>query len=736
MEKRVVSFNVGGMSCASCALSVETVLNSIDGIEFARVNLADSTVKVGFIAERVSVKQMEEGLKHAGFDLSLIDDADKLSSEHHQKVELKKLKQKLIASMVFSIPVIVLSMLVPAFAYSDVLIMLLSFPVVFVFGRGFFIRAFKRLMHFSANMDTLVALSTGMAFLFSAFNVLYPEYLLSRGFEAHIYFEAAAAIVSFVLLGKYLEMSAKNKTNTAIKKLIGLQPKHVHRINNDGSVVDVDVDKVLMGDVLLAKPGEKIAVDGRLIEGHSFVDESMINGEPISVEKLKGDLVFAGTINQSGSFSFLAEKVGEETMLAKIIQRVQEAQASKAPVQKLVDKIASVFVPLVLLISVLTFLFWMLFGGQEALYQALISALSVLVIACPCALGLATPTALMVGIGKGAEHHILIKDAESFEQAVKTTTIVLDKTGTITQGKPKVTAAWISDNGNSFLSVLYAIEQKSEHPLASAVLNYLPKLDGSIMLDNFTPVPGKGVIATSNEQVFFVGNKRLLEDHIIDFSEQVRHQMEHFESLAKTLVFFSTKTEVLAIFALSDFLKENAREALSELVKRGVDLLMLTGDNKKASELIAEQVGIREVHANLLPSEKADFIKGLQLKGKKVAMIGDGINDSQALAQADLSIAMGKGSDIAIDIAQITLTGQNLNGIGKAFRLSELTVRTIKQNLFWAFVYNLIGIPIAAGALYAVNGFLLNPMIASAAMALSSVSVVLNSLSLKRKSLT
>ncbi len=580
-------------------------------------------------------------------------------------------------------------------------------------------------------MDTLVALSTGIAFLFSLFNTFYPEFWHARGLHAHVYYEAAAVVIAFISLGKLLEEKAKLNTSSAIRKLIGMQPKTVIALV-DGVEKEIPIAFVKVGDVIVVKPGEKIPVDGVVTSGTSFVDESMISGEPIAVEKKFNDKVFAGTINQKGNFQFEALKVGGDTILAQIIKMVQQAQGSKAPVQKLVDKIAGIFVPVVIGISLVTFALWILVGGENAFTHALLTSITVLVIACPCALGLATPTAIMVGVGKGAENNILIKDAESLELAHNVNTIVLDKTGTITEGKPVVTdIKWFTDIP-AVKQLLYTIELKSEHPLAEAVVNKLKEETiATVQLDGFESVTGRGVKARVAAKTYFVGNRKLLIENNVRIHEQIIAQSDAFQLQAKTIVYFSDEHEVLALIAIADKLKPTSRAAIENLQQHGIDVFMLTGDNEQTAKAVAAAVGLKNFRSEFLPSDKADFIKSLQQQGKIVAMVGDGINDSHALAQADVSIAMGKGSDIAIDVAKMTLITSDLQFISKALNLSHKTVRGIRQNLFWAFIYNLVGIPLAAGILYPVNGFLLDPMIAGAAMALSSVSVVANSLRLK-----
>jgi Cu2+-exporting ATPase len=581
-------------------------------------------------------------------------------------------------------------------------------------------------------MDTLVALSTGIAFLFSVFNTFFPEFWHARGIHPHVYYEAAAVVIVFISLGKLLEERAKSKTSSAIKMLMGLQPKTV-RVLINGVEQELSIASVKVGDIILVRPGEKIPVDGIVTNGSSFVDESMISGEPIAVEKDAGKKVFAGTINQKGSFKFEAQKVGGDTILAHIIKMVQEAQGSKAPVQKLVDKIAGIFVPIVIGISILTFTIWMLVGGEDAFTHALLTSVTVLVIACPCALGLATPTAIMVGVGKGAENNILIKDAESLELAHKVNVIILDKTGTITEGKPMVTNLhWEDRASEKYRGVMYGMEIQSEHPLAQAVAIYLKDQGATqVPVTSFESITGRGVSAKYNNAPFFIGNRKLMEEKNSKVSKTISSLADEWQAEAKTVIYFSNHENVLAVVAIADKIKATSKAAVEALNKKGIEVYLLTGDNLHTAQAVAKQVGVNHFKGEVLPADKAAFVKQLQSEGKIVAMVGDGINDSHALAQADVSIAMGKGSDIAMDVAKMVLITSDLQSIPKALNLSTKTVRGIRQNLFWAFIYNVIGIPIAAGLLYPINGFLLDPMIAGAAMALSSVSVVSNSLRLR-----
>ncbi|BDF53947.1 MULTISPECIES: heavy metal translocating P-type ATPase [Butyricimonas] len=732
------TFQVLGMSCAVCALNVETTLGAQEGVYEAKVNFAGSTVLVDYDPQVITPVELQKAVEAAGYELVVENTEDTDQADRLQREEFLALKRKTIGAIVLAIPVFVIGMFFMHMPYGNWIMLAFTIPVMAFFGRDFFVHAYMQLKHGRANMDTLVAVSTGVAFLFSLFNTIWPEYWTSRGLEAHVYYEAAAVIIALILLGRLLEAKAKFSTSTAIKKLMGLQPKTVTKILADGSEEEVPIREVTVGDVLVVKPGEKIPVDGEVTEGSSFVDESMITGESIPVEKVKGQPVYAGTINEKGSFRFRADKVGGETVLANIIRMVQEAQGSKAPVQKLVDRIAGIFVPVVMGIAVITFIVWMLIGGDLAFTHALLTSITVLVIACPCALGLATPTAIMVGIGKGAEHNILIKDAESLELMYRVNAIVLDKTGTITEGKPVVTDIhWTPGSEDErYPSILLEIERRSEHPLADAVVQkFKEKVVNEISVSDFENQTGKGVTAKVGDKVYLVGNRALLEVSHVILDDDNEKLAVRWEGDGKTVVFFAGEGRVLALVAIADKIKESSRQAVTTLHEKGIDVYMLTGDNALTARAVADQVGIRHFKAEVMPGEKANFVEALQHEGKVVAMVGDGINDSQALAQADVSIAMGKGSDIAMDVAKVTLITSDLNVIPRAIALSHQTVRAIRQNLFWAFIYNIIGIPLAAGVLYGINGFLLNPMIAAAAMAFSSVSVVTNSLRIKWKKL-
>lgn len=730
------NFPVLEMSCAACASRVDKTLNRQPGVISASVNYATATATVEYIPEECSPESLKSAIQAAGYDLIIETEQNNpinKAEEAHLK-KYRKLKQRTLAAICLSLPISIISMCFIDIPYAPYLTWLLSTPVVFGLGRDFYINAWKQLKHGSANMDTLVANSTGIAYLFSLFNLFFPDFWLSRGIQPQIYFEASSMIIAFILLGRTLEERAKGNTSAALRKLMGLQPKTVTRVTSNGQLQEVAVNLVAPGDRLQVKPGEKIAVDGIVREGSSYVDESMLSGEPVAVKKQTGSKVYAGTINQKGSFIFTAERVGSETMLSQIIRMVQEAQGSKAPVQKTVDRIAAVFVPAILSIALLTFFLWFFLSPSEGFTHGLLAAVTVLIIACPCALGLATPTAIMVGIGKGAENGILIKDAECLEVAKKIDTVVLDKTGTLTEGKPVMTDLIWETESSKLTNLFFSLEKRSEHPLAEAVVSALK--GENLPLTDFESLTGTGICGKTENNTYYAGNLRLLNEHNITVSNRLAEAASRFTEEAKTVIWFANETEALAVAAITDQIKDTSKQAINTLKERGIEVYMLTGDSRKTAAVLAQKAGIPHFRAEVLPAQKADFIRELQQQGKHVAMVGDGINDSAALAQADLSIAMGKGSDIAIDVAKMTIISSDLRKIADAIHLSTLTVRTIRENLFWAFIYNLIGIPVAAGILYPVCGFLLNPMIAGAAMAMSSVSVVTNSLRLRKKKLS
>ena len=734
---RQENFPILGMSCAACAARVDKTLNKQPGVCQASVNYAAATALVEYNPAQTSPEALRHAVQEAGYDLIISHDehtADEVEEAHAKKY--KSLKQRTTWAILLAIPIAIIGMGFMDRSWAGWVTWALSTPVVFALGRSFFGNAWKQLKHGSANMDTLVASSTGVAYLFSVFNLLFPDFWLSRGITPHIYFESSSVIIAFILLGRLLEERAKGNTSQAIKKLMGLQPKTVTLIMND-EFKEVPINQVKPGDTILVKPGERIAVDGVVTEGSSYVDESMLSGEPVPVAKHKDAKVYAGTINQKGSFRFRAEKVGTDTLLAKIIHLVQDAQGSKAPVQKLVDKVAAVFVPVIMGIALLSFILWMVFAPSEGFSHGLLALVTVLIIACPCALGLATPTAIMVGIGKGAERGILIKDAESLEAARKVNAVVLDKTGTVTEGHPAVQhILWANEEARQSAPILLALEKRSEHPLAEAILlnEELRIKNEEVRVDEFESLTGQGVKGICQGVVYYAGNHRLMQGRHI--APALQEAASAWEAEAQTVVWFANETEALAAIAIADRIKSSSVDAIRALQAEGIEVHLLTGDNEKTAQAIARLVGLTHYRSGVLPQEKAAYVHQLQQAGKVVAMVGDGINDSAALAQADLSIAMGSGSDIAMDVAKMTLISSDLRKIPEALRLSRLTVRTIRQNLFWAFIYNVVGVPIAAGVLYPINGFLLNPMIGGAAMAFSSVSVVTNSLRLRRKKLS
>ena len=720
------------MSCAVCAGNVESTVQALSGVEKASVNFAAGTLTVTYNPSVITLEVMQAAVQAAGYDLIVEAEDPVAMQEEKARMHYKILRRNTIGAWTLSIPLALLGMVFMHVPLGNWIMMVLALAIMIFFGRSFYVNGVRHALKGKANMDTLVALSTSIAFLFSLFNTLCPGFWLGKGLEPHVYYEASGVIIAFVLLGKLMEERARNNTSSAIKGLMGLQPKTA-RLVTDGREEEVPISNLQVGNVVSVRPGEKIPVDGTLLQGSSSVDESMLSGEPIPVEKNAGDRVLAGTINQKGAFTMEATSVGGTTVLAQIVQMVQSAQGSKAPVQRIVDKISGIFVPVVVLLSFLTFVCWLVIGGESYFSYALLSAVSVLVIACPCALGLATPTALMVGMGKGAEQHILIKDAFALENLCKVDTVVLDKTGTLTEGVPVVTDSyWISDDNIRYLDVLYTAEQKSEHPLASAILCWLEESGAKVCeAENFESLTGRGVRIQVEGVTYWVGSQGLLDIFQAGIPEKVRKQIGQWQEDGQSVVFYGQETRLLAVLAISDRIKPTSAEAVKELKKQGIEVHLLTGDGVRTAERVAATLDIGYYKAEVMPNDKEEYIISLQQQGKKVAMVGDGINDSQALARADVSIAMGKGTDIAMDVAMVTLITSDLLLLPGAIRLSKQTVRLIYQNLFWAFIYNVIGIPLAAGVLFPINGLLLNPMLASAAMAFSSVSVVLNSLRLK-----
>ncbi len=725
---RKASYQVTGMSCASCAARVEKIISKQRGVSQANVNYASATVQIIFDESQCSFELLQKAVGDGGYglvDLNAGIDGAGRGSEH------SRLVRQTAGAAILSLAMMGIGMIWHGGVASGYAQWAMSSVVLFVFGRRFYANAWKQLLRRASNMDTLVAVGTGIAYLFSVFNLFFPDFWQSRGIVPHLYFETAGMIVAFILAGRLLESRAKHKTTAAIRKLAGMQPKTVTVITSDGEKT-IDIDKARPGDKIVVKPGERIAVDGVIIEGDSYVDESMLNGEPLPTAKRTGDNVYAGSVNQHGTFRFLASKTGTDTMLGQIIRMVQDAQGSKAPVQKLVDKVAGIFVPTVIIVSIAVWAAWWLFAGSEGFVRGLHAMMTTLVIACPCALGLATPTALIVGMGKGAESGILIKDATSLEIARKVDTIVLDKTGTVTVGSPSVSDVMWVEGGEAKQSFFAALERASGHPLAQAVAD---RLKGGEALHpySFESVTGMGVKGVFDGEEYIAGNFAMLQSEGVPVPVSLAETANLWIGEGKTLVWLAAAGEVSGLVAVTDKIKPSSASAVARLSDMGIEVHLLTGDNRQASEAIAAHAGIKHVHASMMPGDKAEFIRQQQRNRHIVAMAGDGINDSAALATADLSIAMGKGSDIAMETAMVTILSSDLEKIPEAIRLSQLTIRTIRQNLFWAFIYNLVALPVAAGVLYPIMGYMLDPMIGGAAMALSSVSVVANSLRLKRK---
>lgn len=724
---------VMGMTCAACANSVETLSSFQDGVIEASVNYASEQLHIKYLEGVASPASLRNTLKEIGYDLHIEEGKEeKEDIDAIRERKYKALRNNTIFAFVFAIPVFVISMFfhgkVP---HEKWISLVLTAPVLFWFGRRFFISAWKQAKHFKTNMDTLVAVSTGIAFFYSVLNTVAPQVMENAGYEAHVYFESASMIIAFIMIGKVLEERAKKQTGKAIKDLMGLTPDTV-TVMKDGKEVQKPLEEVLIGDHLLIKPGEKVPVDGTVLDGGSYVDESMITGEPMAVHKEKDALLYAGTVNQRGSLMMEATKVGKGTLLSRIIETVKQAQGSKAHAQTLADKISSIFVPTIMILALVTFLGWWIFGPADGLTKGIVYAITVLIIACPCALGLATPTALMVGIGMGAKEGILIKNADSLEKACHINDLILDKTGTITEGEPHVDEfLWLApeDQRETLSGVLYAMEKRSEHPLAQAVVEFLEPISSPPEPEHFDSITGQGIKAKVGTKEYYVGNKQLLDGQDIAIPEELSSWLAVRQERPYTLVFFAEDKTVVGCFAIADMVKSTAQTAIEKLHKAGIKVHMLTGDNEQTAKAVAEEVAIDSWRAHQSPDDKMAYAKALQEKGKLVAMAGDGINDSQALAQADVSIAMGQGTDIAMDVAQLTLIHGDLEKILHAVKLSKATLRTIKQNLFWAFFYNVIALPVAAG-LFA-QWITIDPMVAGAAMAFSSVSVVSNSLLLK-----
>lgn len=725
------------MTCASCASSLESWLRQKPGVRDVAVNYPNEAVTVSYDPEETNEKELDAAAREIGYGLVTgnIEDRETARVKVSQG-RLRELQKKLTVAVLFTLPVFAISMfLYGDWPYQNELMLLLSLPVLAWSGSEFFINAAKQVRYGKTNMDTLVALSTGVAFFFSAFNTLFPGFFQSRGVAAHVYFESAVVIITLILLGRYLEERAKRKTSGAIRQLMNLRPQTVTAVRNGEQVV-LPLSDVMVGDLILLRPGEKVPVDGKVKSGESHIDESAITGEYLPVRKTKGDGLYAGTVNQKGTLKMLARKVGSDTLLSRIIQTVQDAQASKPPVQHLVDRIAAVFVPTVMAAAVVAAMVWFFVAEEDALAHAFVILISVLIIACPCALGLATPTAIMVGIGSAAERGLLIKDAAVLERARKLGVVVFDKTGTLTEGRPEVTAFRCADTieQSLVLNVVRSLEEASEHPLAAAMVAFAKQKEASAMeVENFESHTGKGVNGLIRGQRYQIGKPEWFKDKGLMVDAEWLRLSDDWRDRARTVVMLGDDREVLAVFAIEDAIKPSAKATVEQLTKLGIRVELLSGDNQKTADAVARLAGIEKVKAGVLPSDKGHHIRELREKSIQVAMVGDGINDAEALAIADVGIAMGSGTDVAMESAGVTVMGSDPLKVPMVVALSRATIKTLRQNLFWAFVYNIVAIPIAAGVLYPFTGWLLSPMVAGGAMALSSVSVVLNSLYLKNR---
>ena len=737
MKEIKKTFDVKGMHCASCVRVIERSLSKVEGVHEANVNLATNKATVSY-NNNVSEHSLNAAVKKAGYEL-ISEEPKKMEHDHINMAEDTSLREKVIISipLVFISVVIMLSEIFLPLSYEvkeffHHLPPLFATYMLFVVGRPYLAGMWRFIKYKRADMDALVGIGTSVAFIYSFIITAFEESLMPYLNTEHTYYDVTIIVVGLITLGKYLEARAKSHTSDAIKKLVQLQAKTA-RVIRDGKEIDVPIEEVMVGDLIRVRPGEKIPVDGIITEGESSIDESMVTGESIPVDKTVGAQVIGATINKSGSFIMKATKVGSDTMLAQIINLVEEAQGSKAPIQRLADRVSEIFVPAVLVIAVLTFVGWASTGNYV---NGLVSMISVLIIACPCAMGLATPTAIMVGTGKGAEHGILIKDARSLEIANKVKTVVFDKTGTLTKGKPEVTDIKSLESrfkSQEILKLAASVEKGSEHSLAEAIISYADKHKiKTDAVSRFNAIVGYGVKGIIGKQQIFFGNQRLMEREKIEILKQVQDDMYRLENEGKTVMILSVNSKLVGLIAVADTLKDSAKAGVEALRKKGIEVIMITGDNQRTAQAIASKIGITRVLAEVLPDAKASEIKKLQRKGNIVAMVGDGINDAPALATADVGIAMGTGTDVAIEVADIILINKDLTTVGSAIELSRKTMQTIRMNLFWAFGYNIILIPVAMGALYPFYHVLLSPIFAGAAMAFSSVSVVSNSLLLKR----
>ena len=717
---------VSGMSCAACAARVEKQLGSLEGVHSAAVNLASERASVEYDSEKIKTSDLIKAVEAIGYKAERAEELSVDREKEQREKEIRRLRLELVISAILTAPLLFSMLLMITnidipFFHNEYFQLIVATPVQFIIGFRFYKNAYRALRSGSANMDVLIAMGTTAAYFYSIYNAFFAPH---EGMMKELYFESSAVIITLILFGKYLEAVAKGRTSEAIKKLMGLQAKTA-RVIRDGREEDIPIEEVVPGDVIVVRPGEKIPVDGRILEGDSAVDESMLTGESLPVEKTAGDHVVGATINRFGTFRLEATRVGKDTVLSQIIKMVEDAQGSKAPIQKIADRVSGVFVPVVLATALVTLLAWYLITGD--LTGGIVSAVSVLVIACPCALGLATPTAIMAGTGKGAENGILIKGGEHLEMTYRLNAVVLDKTGTITKGQPEVTDViplGSMDRGE-LLRMAAAAEKNSEHPLGEAIYEQGKKESGTVPeAEQFAAIPGKGVRAVVEGRQIYIGTRKLMQEAGID-TGSAENVIAGLEDDGKTAMLMAADGRLEAVIAVADTLKESSKDAIDELKKMGIEVYMITGDNKRTASAIAKQAGITNVLAEVLPEDKAEEVGKLKKQGMKVAMAGDGINDAPALVAADIGIAMGTGTDVAIEAADITLLRGDLMLIPAAIRLSKMTMRKIKQNLFWAFIYNIIGIPVAAFGL-------LNPMIAGGAMAFSSVSVVTNSLRLRR----
>ena len=741
VKAKKISAPVEGMTCASCVARVEKAISKVEGIKNVTVNFASEKASFEYNPKEVDLKEIEKIVEDAGYTINLTDinpegkkpDNTKNYEEQHSDYE-KRLKKDFIFALVLTIPIVIISMGISFVKFREIIplsidqfnkiLLVLTIPVIFIPGKRFFEIFWNNLKHFSADMNSLVAVGTGAAFLFSLIITLFPSLILKPGDQPHVYFDTAVVIITLILMGRWLESKAKSKANTAIKKLMGLKPKTA-LVKRAQKEIEIKIDELQKGDIVIIKPGGKIPADGKIVSGSSVLDESMITGESRPIEKKSGDHVIGGTINKTGSFEFEITEIGDNSVLGQIIKMVEEAQGSKAPIQNLADKVASIFVPAVIGAAILTFMLWMIFGGSNVVNSAVINFVAVLIIACPCALGLATPTALMVGTGKGAQLGILIKNGSSLELAHKIKTVIFDKTGTITEGEPAVTEIFTNDISEIELLLLTAsAEKKSEHPIAESILKYAKNKEIDLIEpESFSSITGQGITAVIDGKSIVIGNKKLMDDYSTN-AEIFKNEIIQLSQSGKTIVYINIDGKLKGLIGIEDPIKIDSEEAIKELKEMGIKTIMITGDNYSTAKSIATRIGIDLFEAEVMPDNKANAIKKYQENNQIVAMVGDGINDAPALAQSDVGIAIGSGTDIAMETGSIVLISGNLSGVVGAIRLSKRTITIIKQNLFWAFIYNTIGIPLAALGM-------LNPMFAAFAMSLSSVSVVSNSLRLK-----